>query len=62
MTVVRDSMWGFLMFAGVAWLAIAWSVLRLEPVDVAAVAGPEPLHDEVGETNRDMEANRTAHV
>ncbi|NMO56673.1 hypothetical protein HH310_36555 [Actinoplanes sp. TBRC 11911] len=32
-------MWGFLLFAGVAWLAIAWSVLRLEPADVVVVAG-----------------------
>ena len=31
MTVVRDGMWGFLLFSGVAWLAVAWSVLRLEP-------------------------------
>jgi uncharacterized membrane protein HdeD (DUF308 family) len=31
-------MWGFLLFAGVAWLAIAWSVLRLEPADVVTVA------------------------
>ncbi|MGX6604939.1 hypothetical protein ACWKSP_22830 [Micromonosporaceae bacterium Da 78-11] len=40
LTVMRDSMWGFLLFAGVAWLAIAWSVLRLEPSDVVSVAGP----------------------
>jgi hypothetical protein len=33
-TVVRDSMWGLLLFAGAAWLAIAWSVLRLAPSDV----------------------------
>ena len=36
LAVVRDGMWGFLLFAGVAWLAIAWSVLRLEPADVVA--------------------------
>ena len=39
-SVLRDSMWGFLLFAGAAWLAIAWSVLRLDPADVAGVAGP----------------------
>lgn len=37
-SVLRDSMWGFLLFAGVAWLAIAWSVLRLQPADVVVVA------------------------
>lgn len=40
LSVMRRSMWGFLLFAGVAWLAIGWSVLRLEPADVVAVAGP----------------------
>jgi hypothetical protein len=38
--VVRDSMWGLLLFAGAAWLAIAWSVLRLDPSDVVPVAAP----------------------
>jgi hypothetical protein len=36
-TAVRDSMWGLLLFAGAAWLAIAWSVLRLAPSDVVTV-------------------------
>lgn len=36
-TAVRDSMWGLLLFAGAAWLAIAWSVLRLAPSDVVPV-------------------------
>ncbi|MBU2665749.1 hypothetical protein KOI35_19755 [Actinoplanes bogorensis] len=40
LSVMRAGMWGFLLFAGVAWLAIGWSVLRLEPADVAGVAGP----------------------
>jgi hypothetical protein len=35
---VRDSMWGLLLFAGAAWLAIGWSVLRLAPSDVVAAA------------------------
>ena len=35
---VRDSMWGLLLFAGTAWLAIGWSVLRLSPGDVVTVA------------------------
>ncbi|MEV6846787.1 hypothetical protein [Actinoplanes sp. NPDC051411] len=35
---VRDSMWGLLLFAGAAWLAIGWSVLRLEPSDVVTAA------------------------
>ena len=34
LTVVRENMWGFLMFAGVAWLAISWCVMRLEPSDI----------------------------
>src|SRR3954468_13192728 len=38
-SVLRDSVWGFLLLAGMAWLAIAWSVLRLEPADVGTVAG-----------------------
>jgi hypothetical protein len=36
--VVRDSTWGLLLFAGAAWLAIGWSVLRLAPPDVVTVA------------------------
>ena len=59
MTVVRDSMWGFLLFAGVAWLAIGWSVLRLEPVDVAQVAGPVVLFGAVCEVVRALAGTRT---
>src|SRR5689334_17460845 len=59
MTVLRDSMWGFLMFAGVAWLAIGWSVLRLEPADVAAVAGPVVLFGALCEAVRALAGTRT---
>jgi hypothetical protein len=59
LTVVRESMWGFLMFAGVAWLAIAWSVLRLEPVGVADVAGPVVLFGAVSEGVRALAGART---
>ncbi|GAB2589645.1 hypothetical protein Aab01nite_41320 [Paractinoplanes abujensis] len=40
LSVMRESMWGFLLFAGVAWLAVGWSVLRLEPADIVGVTGP----------------------
>ncbi|MET3426076.1 uncharacterized membrane protein HdeD (DUF308 family) [Actinoplanes tereljensis] len=56
---MRDSMWGFLMFAGVAWLAIAWSVLRLEPVSVADVAGPVVLFGALCEGVRALAGTRT---
>jgi hypothetical protein len=39
-TTAQDSMWGLLLFAGVAWLTIAWGVLRLAPSDVVTVAAP----------------------
>ncbi len=58
-TVMRDSMWGFLMFAGVAWLAIAWSVLRLEPADVVSVAGPMVLFGALCEAVRALAGTRT---
>jgi uncharacterized membrane protein HdeD (DUF308 family) len=57
--VLRDSMWGFLMFAGVAWLAIAWSVLRLEPADVVSVAGPVILFGALCEAVRALAGTRT---
>jgi uncharacterized membrane protein HdeD (DUF308 family) len=57
--VVRDSMWGFLMFAGVAWLAIAWSVLRLEPAGVVSVAGPVILFAALCEGVRALAGTRT---
>jgi uncharacterized membrane protein HdeD (DUF308 family) len=58
-TVMRDSMWRFLMFAGVAWLAIAWSVLRLEPENVAGVAGPVILFGALCEGVRALAGTRT---
>jgi len=59
LTVVRDGMWGFLLFAGVAWLAIAWSVLRLEPADLMGVAGPVILFAAVTEAVRALAGTRT---
>jgi hypothetical protein len=59
LTVMRDSMWGFLMFAGVAWLAVGWSVLRLEPVDVVSVAGPVILFGALCEAVRALAGTRT---
>jgi uncharacterized membrane protein HdeD (DUF308 family) len=58
MTVMRDSMWGVLLFAGVAWLAIGWSVLRLEPA-VAQVAGPVVLFGALCEAIRALAGTRT---
>jgi uncharacterized membrane protein HdeD (DUF308 family) len=51
-------MWGVLLFAGVAWLAIGWSVLRLEP-DVAQVAGPVVLFGALCEAVRALAGTRT---
>ena len=59
LTVMRDSMWGFLLFAGAAWLAIAWSVLRLEPTDVVSVAGPVLLFGALCEAVRGLAGTRT---
>jgi uncharacterized membrane protein HdeD (DUF308 family) len=59
LTVVRDGMWGFLLFAGVAWLAVAWSVLRLEPADLVHVAGPVILFAAVTEAVRALAGTRT---
>ena len=59
MSVVRDNMWGLLMFAGVAWLAISWSVLRLEPSDVVGVAGPMILFGALCEAVRALAGTRT---
>jgi hypothetical protein len=57
--VVRAGMWGFLLFAGVAWLAIAWSVLRLEPTDVVHVAGPVILFGALTEAVRALAGTKT---
>ncbi|MET0494788.1 MAG: hypothetical protein ABW000_16830, partial [Actinoplanes sp.] len=59
LSVVRDGMWGFLLFAGVAWLAIAWSVLRLEPTDIVNVAGPVILFGALTEAVRALAGTRT---
>ncbi|MEV6300901.1 DUF308 domain-containing protein [Actinoplanes sp. NPDC051861] len=47
------------MFAGTAWLAISWAVLRLEPTDIAAVAGPVILFGAVCELIRTLAGTRT---
>jgi hypothetical protein len=57
--VKRGSLWGFLMFTGAAWLAIGWTVLRLEPTNVAAVAGPVVLFGATGELIRALTGTRT---
>ncbi len=59
LAVVRDSLWGFLLFAGVAWLAISWSVLRLEPAHVAYVAGPVVLFGALMEAIRALAGTAT---
>jgi uncharacterized membrane protein HdeD (DUF308 family) len=59
LAVVRDGMWGFLLFAGVAWLAVAWSVLRLEPTDIVQVAGPVVLFGALLEAVRALAGTRT---
>src|SRR4051794_31889609 len=59
LTVVRENMWGFLLFAGVAWLAISWSVLRLEPTDIVRVAGPVVLFGALTEAVRALAGTRT---
>nr|WP_296070612.1 hypothetical protein [uncultured Actinoplanes sp.] len=56
---MRDSMWGFLLFAGVAWLAVSWSVLRLEPADVVAVAAPIVFFGALCEAVRALAGTRT---
>ena len=59
LAVLRDAMWGLLMVAGVAWLAVAWSVLRLEPSDVVHVAGPVILFGALAEALRACAGART---
>jgi uncharacterized membrane protein HdeD (DUF308 family) len=59
LAVVRDGMWGFLLFAGVAWLAVSWSVLRLEPTDIVQVAGPVVLFGALLEAVRALAGTRT---
>jgi uncharacterized membrane protein HdeD (DUF308 family) len=59
LAAVRGGMWGFLLFAGVAWLAISWSVLRLEPADIVQVAGPVVLFGALMEAVRALAGTRT---
>ncbi|WP_306216396.1 hypothetical protein, partial [Actinoplanes sp. RD1] len=59
LTVVREGLWGFLLFAGVTWLAVSWSVLRLEPADLARVAGPVILFGALTEAVRALALTRT---
>jgi uncharacterized membrane protein HdeD (DUF308 family) len=59
LAVVRRGMWGFLLFAGVAWLAIAWTVMRLQPAGVAGVAGSVVLFGALTEAVRALAPTRT---
>jgi hypothetical protein len=59
LAAVRGGMWGLLLFAGVAWLAIGWSVLRLEPTDVVHAAGPVVLFGAATEGLRACAGTRT---
>jgi uncharacterized membrane protein HdeD (DUF308 family) len=59
LAVVRQGMWGFQLFAAVAWLAIAWTVMRLEPAGVAGVAGPVVLFGALTEAVRALAPTRT---
>ncbi|MFB9332722.1 hypothetical protein [Actinoplanes octamycinicus] len=47
------------MFAAAAWLVVGWSVLRLEPTDITAVAGPIVLFGAVCEAVRALAGTRT---
>lgn len=57
--VRRGNTWGLLMFTGAAWLVIGWTVLRLEPMNVAAVAGPIVLFGAIDELIRALAGTRT---
>ncbi|HEU4349147.1 MAG TPA: DUF308 domain-containing protein [Actinoplanes sp.] len=59
LAAVRDGVWGLLLFAGVAWLAIGWSVLRLEPADIVHAAGPVILFGALTEAVRACAGTRT---
>jgi uncharacterized membrane protein HdeD (DUF308 family) len=52
-------MWALLLFAGVAWLAIGWSVLRLEPANIVTAAGPVILFGALTEALRACAGTRT---
>jgi hypothetical protein len=59
LAAVRAGLWGLLLFAAVSWLAIGWSVLRLEPSDVGAVAGAVILFGALTEALRACAGTRT---
>jgi hypothetical protein len=59
LAVVRQGLWGFLLFAGVGWLAIGWTVMRLEPAGVAGVAGAVVLFGALTEAIRALAPTRT---
>lgn len=59
LSVMRESMWGFLLFAGVAWLAVGWSVLRLEPAAIAEVTGPVIFFGALCEVVRALAGTKT---
>lgn len=59
LAAVRAGMWGLVMITGVAWLAISWSVLRLDSIDVARVAGPVILFGAGTEVLRALAGRRT---
>jgi hypothetical protein len=39
LAAMREGIWGLMLFAAASWLAIGWTVLRLEPSDVVTMAG-----------------------
>lgn len=51
---LRGWVWSALLLSGVAWLAVAWTALRLEPTEVALVAGGVLLFGSVTEVLRAM--------
>jgi uncharacterized membrane protein HdeD (DUF308 family) len=59
LSAVRHAMWGSLMLAGVAWLAIGWSVLRLDPADIVTAAGLVVLFGALTEALRACAGART---
>ncbi|WP_412740125.1 hypothetical protein [Krasilnikovia sp. MM14-A1259] len=56
---MRERMWAVLLVMGVAWLAVAWLVLRVDPGDVATAAGVVLLVAAVSEVLRALAGART---
>jgi uncharacterized membrane protein HdeD (DUF308 family) len=56
---LRGWVWSALLLSGVAWLAVAWTALRLEPTEVALVAGGVLLFGAVTEVLRAMAGGQT---